>query len=63
MVSEIYKWPFEPDFNLSVISSLRLTDNLAKFKISDEVLNGRPLYLDAQATSPLVSFILSLLKQ
>lgn len=24
------------------------------FSISDEVLNGRPLYLDAQATTPMV---------
>lgn len=26
----------------------------SKFSIKDEVLNGRPLYLDAQATTPLV---------
>lgn len=29
----------------------------SKFQISDEVLDGRPLYLDAQATTPLVSII------
>lgn len=27
-----------------------------KFNIRDEVLDGRPLYLDAQATTPLVSY-------
>lgn len=28
-----------------------------KFSIGDEVLNGRPLYLDAQATNPLVCIL------
>lgn len=29
----------------------------AQFSISNEVMDGRPLYLDAQATAPLVSCI------
>lgn len=28
-----------------------------EFSIGDEVLNGRPLYLDAQATNPLVCIL------
>lgn len=31
-----------------------------KFSISDEVIDGRPLYLDAQATTPLVRRYLNL---
>lgn len=32
-----------------------ISDQKAKFSISDEAIDGRPLYLDAQATTPLVS--------
>lgn len=32
-----------------------LADQKPKFSISDEIIDGRPLYLDAQATTPLVS--------
>lgn len=31
-------------------------DEKPNFAISDEILDGRPIYLDAQATTPLVSF-------
>lgn len=34
---------------------MRFSDQKAKFSISDEAIDGRPLYLDAQATTPLVS--------
>lgn len=30
-------------------------DQKSKFTIGDEILEGRPLYLDAQATTPLVN--------
>lgn len=33
-----------------------LADEKPNFAISDEIPDGRPLYLDAQATTPLVSF-------
>lgn len=33
-----------------------LADEKPNFAISDEILDGRPLYLDAQATTPLVRF-------
>lgn len=31
-----------------------MTDEKQKFSISDELIDGRPLYLDAQATTPMV---------
>lgn len=34
---------------------IMISDPKSKFAISEEALDGRPLYLDAQATTPLVS--------
>lgn len=39
--------------NCSQLSSIRLLSTDLKFSIKDEVCEGRPLYLDAQATTPL----------
>lgn len=38
--------------------SIHFSDQKAKFSISDEAIIGRPLYLDAQATTSLVRIIL-----
>lgn len=40
---------------LTLVIDHILTDEKPNFAISDEILDGRPLYLDAQATTPLVS--------
>lgn len=48
--SVYYYFIFEVMFNYIVVI---ISDS--KFSIKDEVLQGRPLYLDAQATTPMVS--------
>lgn len=48
----------QQSINIANVFSIYI-EQRKKFSISDEVIDGRPLYLDAQATTPLVRRYLS----